>query len=299
MNSESHLPVYLRLRFAWVVISLLVIGGLLIVLSAIPAGQLKLSDIVQNLLLHAGIAALVALFLAVTVDIYLKYELSRSVSRSVFEAVFRQIIPAEIVGEVTENIIRQPILRRNQHVDISLRRTSTSHILMATYRFRYELNNLTGHNQPIMIAHDFWRPIMKGFEEEVYFEEMSISTPTEDYHYSGALLDKHVRIGKSGIRFSTIIILGPRQTASVKGVVRQAVWDRDWGPWFVRQPTINFSVQYDHDEDLVVQVTAAHPASPTRLERVSPTQWILRGGILPFQGLIFSWRPKESQAEEL
>ena len=223
------------------------------------------------------------------------------IKKANFESIIKGLITEPIFREIQEHIIREPFLRRNFSIIITLKwKDEPLKDYLELNRFlSYEIENIS------QIPGTY---ILRSFEEKKYEDKFPGNTAIEEIKvqkmpftddaalsiYSGESLKKYIDGIETGIYARIPIVFNPSEKAKINVKLRTLYRSSDSYTFCLESQTVQLQLTVMHPSDLKIELIPLHPAKNAfinELDELTMKRWRSEVGFLPFQGFVISWQP--------
>lgn len=280
------------------------IGLIFIVVGVLNPGEVRWSDILWEIVKHLGIALIVAGLISLTVESYLgsrreeEHQILRNeISLDVFHAVLKQSFPPSIYDQVKAHLLTESFLRKDFKIEVSMAEHKGSGHLRAIVTHEYQVKRLVDRACSYKLESYLDLEPLQGVEVSARFLSLNVEGPDGNTlkSYNENNICNIIDAGEPmWTRIHEDIDMSQHEIAKV--IIKAEVYYRknDYHVWMMTGITENLSVTYYAPENLVFLFGANHPSSEQFKESNDGMTHSceFKGGILPFQGITVSWRPK-------
>jgi hypothetical protein len=261
----------------------------------------------QEILISLGCTLIIAVVLIFTIERYAEDKrwkeqvgFRNDVARDAFFAIFQNDLPREILKEVMDTVIRNETIRENFEVTYSLSNPNNNGHYPGTLEVKYTVRNITIKEVQYEITGIVDLDPLPD-EEKVNLDNLFVNKGGIYLPCSTILKpDGRAKMFKYSGKET---ILGPLEEMTIKYKMSILFPDNYHNIWVVLYPTINFDLSIiDKSGSLLKQAKANHTAHSIKSDRFidyypdATSQvtklWKLTGGILPYQGIQYWWRPR-------
>jgi hypothetical protein len=292
--------------------------------------------VLLDVLRDVGIAFLVAVVTALSIELFVNARARREITHDVFQATFRQFLPGPIYLQLRDSVLGSPVIRRDWNIDLrvldpaahpeiyeSMRKLGEMHCYVVECLVSYAIENLRSASTPFLVS--------GGIDLDTSFPSIGIP------RFSSILLGAD-DVKKDRGRFisdadATAMLSGEKPSLNLTGglSIMQDEGELIFREMRVLPPRVEISGDPDDHAQLTVRygllrplrvpgmivLASATPAdgfsarvstvagvefvvtalhSDTRMKRAGPNGWELKEGILPWQGFIFRASSPASRA---
>jgi len=248
-----------------------------------------------------GEAGIIAVILVVTIESFTRKRFLEEITRTraqitsdVFYAILGQTVSDKILTEIVDNVIKQPFLRKELNVHYTLKPTDKApKSVEGEITVKYQIENMTALTQQHRICTFMEKALVPDHGKSISFSNLIIESPTGT-KTKVPITEKLEN--DAVVWFEHIISMAPKEKAIVTYKIETLFWRTYMANWVTMLPTEGFLFTINVPEkNLCIGAEAMHPAQDrfsTEVDNGYSKQWLLKGGILPYQGIQFWWFPK-------
>jgi len=293
---ERQLPGFIGLAEA--------LGGfsLIAVASSLPHIFPSMSQWLPGTLSNLGIGLLAAGIATATIETISRKRLHQDIAEikeAHFESVLKGIMPAPIFEEIDAHIIGESLLRKNLSwaFEFTWQDEERDYIHRNLEVF-YEVENMSRASvnyEIILIEERTWE---NKFPEIGYIIELEIEREgkKEPDKYLKENLEDFIKVTEQYFEMNMPLVLEPNENIKVRFILENVLKSRDSYYCASAKISEDFELIVAHPADLIVEAMPFHPSRNKFLAQpIAPTlkRWRIKAGILPYQGIELSWRPKD------
>jgi hypothetical protein len=260
----------------------------------------------NDFILQVGSAFIVAVILILTVETFARRnqaereeEYLRKVNEDVFRAVFRKSVPSTILTEVIDRVVKPSFIRKDFKVRYflePLQNKKYKECLKGKVEVEYTLENTTNDWQDYTIRSKISTELLPDKGANLKFGYLQIirqGHPEEK--------EKIEQNPQEFLKFfERSIALEPlEKDLIIRYDVELFLFSRHSDVWVNNSPTENLILTISDKDGLLQKgAMALHPSSRRlniNVKNPVTTEWQIKGGLLPCQGINFWWYPKEPE----
>ena len=274
----------------------LAITGVIAVLLLIGPLLFSLPLIVEKFCQGLGEALIIAVFLALTVDTYIKGRLAREIATNVSSFMMVSQFPKQLQEEFVE-LTRAPLYRK---LDIyyRLERIAAADRLRVTGEIKYTVYNL--RKDRISYSHHVSVQKAYGTDEELKSTIFYVSgNGCIDNNGAAADYEETGKLGQENsdgthIFWQKAVLIPEKGEATFRSKATQILPDQDEEVFISILPTTEVDVRVDYPDGLVTAVQIGHRLrehiKPISKKEKNSNQWSIKYGMLPYQPIVIQWR---------
>lgn len=261
----------------------------------IAGSEVPVHDVVRDL----GIALVIAGIISVSYESFVHQRLLDEIAKTALEGVvelFRRSAGDKVTSQVETHILRSQVLRTKFTIEAKFTWNDDSRtLLLCRSEMSYTLKNLSTADviYPLMARVDLNGMGVEGIKR--------VKTPDQDL--TGPELRRALENNTDDPSRQTykkqLQIKGDRQ-ASVLIEFRTVYQPHDHESWFTNVMADGVKLIVEHPPDLALNVNANHPNSAQITKKQIDDRhstWELEYGLLPYQGIMAKWNPKDGAVE--
>ncbi len=286
---------------------MIIIGILLVSVSSMSlAGSIpidiKLPVWLNNIFINLGTGLIAAGLLTVTLEKSNRkrhHEDIEELKRFHGESILKELIPQPFFDEVKVSIMDHPFLRSNYQgtIQMNWKDVENKKYLIVTDVYSYDIKNISNKTQEfeVRIYEDkMHEDIFPGCTKVVEFKIERILDEDKEIEIT-KILPSQINKETNFIEAKIPIELKPNQKITVSQHLEYVRLARDTYSYVLSKPTLDLLVTIMHPDDIILDHVLMHSSTDSLVINTNTTTlkvFQIRAGILPYQGILFTWGPK-------
>jgi hypothetical protein len=313
-NNENYRKIVIYGILALLSIALLLVGFWLHPISHDQSDQNLVSALGEHFAIELGIAGIVALVLALTIESLSHREFRKlaqsernAIKKDVFHYVYGHSIPEEIVTEIEVQVLQSLFVKRNQSITHLIERyePNPKYVLLTTH-VTYDLYNLTDKTQTYHLMTFSEAAPEPDLQDQAKYLRIRVDDCEKSFEMDVDQLvasqDRN-KIGGHLVIEQDIRILPDKPSRFALSMQTLKSLHDGYDIFLCSDPTCGFDIKVhvSHNLDLEVSAHSFHPENlKVAMEHSPPMQryhWSMKRPLLMNQGAYVHWRPKRPQTE--
>ena len=285
-------------------------GIIFIALSAlwVPAQSGPLRTFLE-VIRDVGIALVIVGILSLPIEYYFRRRTERDaailreeISKDVFHAALGYVFPEKIYDQVKAHVLEQPFLRKDYKITVSVEPCEHANCMKTTLTLEFELHRLSDQLPLFKLQAILEREDLPGIADTARFLGLKVESETRDNieSYTQAQLEQFLDDSEPPlISLRKDVDMGRHECLRILIRGEQYQPMRNFSMWLMTCMTENLTVFYSVPDNLEVQGFPNHPSKRlfNRVDEGRSHKYELIGGLLPFQGITVSWKPRAGQVQ--